>query len=180
MKRLLAVMICLAMIAGIGAAWAESDPEISPEAAKVDAFGIPTVEDIADAKAEADALWESEDYSGAAQAYEELSKQAGWMAQIIKAVNMPSVPENEGAAPAGDMAERVAKADALAQEYLEIKKQAAIRAGLGYYYSEDYESALPFLMEALYMIDASDTENWALCAQAVLVIIGVTEAPEED
>ena len=35
-------------------------------------------------------------------------------------------------------------------------------------------------MEALYMIDASDTENWALCAQAVLVIIGETEAPEED
>lgn len=180
MKRLLAVMICLAMIAGIGAAWAESDPEISPEAAKVNAFGIPTVEDIASLKAEADKLWESEDYFSAAEDYEELSKQAGWMVQIVEAVNLPLVLESKDAAPAGDFAESIAKAAAMAKEYLEIQKQATIRAGLGYYYSDEYESALPFLMEALFMINASDTENWALCAQAIMVIIGETEAPEED
>ena len=178
MKRLLAVMLCLAMIAGIGAAWAEADPEISPEAAKVNAFGIPNVEDIANLKAEADALWENEDYSGAAEAYEELSQQAGWMVEIIAAVNMPSDLEDEKAL-AGNMAESVAKADALRKEYREIKKLANIRAGLGYYYNNDYDSALPYLMQALYMIDASDTENWTLCAQAVLVIVGVAEPPED-
>ena len=175
MKRLLAVMICLAMIAGIGAAWAEE--EVSPEASKVEALGIPTVEDIAEMKAEADELWEDEDYDGAAEAYEELARQAGWMLEIVAAVNMPN---NAADAAPAEMAERIDKADALAEEYLAVKKLANIRAGLGYYYNEDYESALPFLMEALAMIDAGDTENAALCAGAVMVIIGEAEAPEEE
>ena len=174
MKRLLSVMICLAMIAGIGAAWAEA--EVSPEAAKVEAYGIPTVEDIAGMKAEAEEMWADEDYDGAAGAYAELARQAGWMLEIVAAVNMPY--DAAEAAPA-DMAERIAKANALAEEYLAVKKLASIRAGLGYYYNEDYENALPFLMEALAMIDAADTENWALCAGAVLVIIGEVEAPEK-
>ena len=169
MKRLLAVMICLAMIAGIGAAWAEE--EVSPEASKVEALGIPTVEDIAEMKAEADELWEDEDYDGAAEAYEELAKQAGWMLEIVTAVS---------SSPAEGPAELVARANALAEEYLAMKKLATVRAGLGYYYSDDYDSALPFLMEALAMIDAGDTENAALCAGAVMVIIGEAEAPEEE
>lgn len=169
MKRLLAVMICLAMLAGIGAAWAEE--EVSPEASKVEVFGIPTVGDIAEMKAEADELWEDEDYDGAAEAYEELAKQAGWMLEIVTAVS---------SSPAEGPAELVARANALAEEYLAMKKLATVRAGLGHYYSDDYDSALPFLMEALAIIDAGDTEDAALCAGAVMVIIGEAEAPEEE
>ncbi len=180
MKRLLAVIICLAMIAGVAAAWAESDPEVSPEAAKVDAFGIPTVNDIAEMKAEADGLWDEQDYIGAAEAYAELAQQAGWMLEIVTAINQPYyTAENADAVPA-EMAERVAKSKAQAEEYLAIKKLATIRAGLSCFNNEDYESALPFLMEALSLIDAADTENWALCAGAILMIIEEVEIPEEE
>ena len=181
MKRLLAVMLCLAMLTCIGAACADTDPEISPEAAKVEAFGIPSREDIAELKAEADELWEEKDYSGAAEAYAELADQAGWMAEIAMAVNAPyDTSSDADAASAGEMKERVAKAEALAVEYLEIEKLAAVRAGLSYYRDDDYENALPFLMKALYLMDVSDTENWILCAEAVLVIIGETEVPEAE
>ncbi len=177
MKRLLAVMICLVMLFGIGAAWAEADPEVSPEASKVDAFGIPTVEEIAEMKAEAEGMWEDEDYLGAAEAYEELAQQAGWMLEIVTAINLPA--QSADAVPA-EMTERVAKGKALAEEYLAVKKLAILRAGLSYYYNEDYDSALPFLMEALTLIDAADAENWTLCASAILVIIEEVEAPEEE
>ena len=177
MKRLLAVMICLAMLFGIGAAWAEADPEVSPEAAKVDAFGIPTVEEIAEMKAEAEKLWEEQDYAGAAEVYEELARQAGWMLEIFTAINLPA--QNADAVPA-EMAERVAKGKAQVEEYLAVKKLATIRAGMSYFRSDDYESALPFLMEALSLIEASDTENWALCASAILMIIEEVEVPEAE
>ncbi len=177
MKRLMALVLSLVMLAAFGAAYAGGDVETTPEEEKVTAFGIPTKEDLADLKADADAQWDEEDYSGAAEDYAELAEKAGWLYEIVAAVNAPLAG---GEAADSAIAERVGKAESLAGEYFEIYKLALIRAGMGYYYAEDYEEALPYLLQALEKIDAADTENWILCAEAVMVIIGETEAPEAE
>ncbi len=182
MKRLLAVVLCLTMLAGFGSALAEEDAAALPETAKVEDIGIPTGETLAELKAEADEKWDEEDYAGASDSYAELAAQAGWLADIILSANKPfdsADPEAQAAFTADAMYEKVATAKALADEYIAMRKLALIRAGLGYYYEDDFESALPFLMEALRLIDISDQENWMLCAQAVLVIAGAVQAPAE-
>ena len=175
MKRLLALVLSLVMLAGIAAVFAEEDPETLPEVAKINAFGIPTMEELNEMKADADALWDEEDYSAAADAYAELAAKAEWMVQILGIVNAPTLGA-EGDVDS-TVAEGVKKVDDLFDNVFEIYKQALIRAGIGLYYEEEYEEALPYLLEALKAIEAADTENWALCAEAVLVIIGEVEAP---
>ena len=178
MKRLLALVLSLVMLAGIAAVFAEEDVETLPEAAKINAFGIPTMEELNEMKADADALWDEEDYSGAADAYAELAAKADWMAEILAIVNVPTLGA-EGDVDSA-VADGVKKVDDLFDNVFAIYRLALIRAGMGFYNTEEYEEALPYLLEALKAIEAADTENWTLCARAVLVIIGEVEAPEAE
>lgn len=182
MKRLLSVFLCLALLAGLVPAFAEEEVTALPQEAAVEALGIPSPDDIGVLYEQADSLWEDESYSVAADEYANLAVQAGWMAEIISSVNSPYTladADAQAAFASDPLAESVAKAKELANEYLNIRKVALARAGLCYFKETDYEAALPFLMEALKLISLSDQELWMECARAVLIIAGAVPESAE-
>lgn len=182
MKRLLAVILCVTMMAGFGIALGE-DVSVLPGEAEVEEFGIPTGEELADLKAEAEAFWQDQNYSSAADAYTDLAFKAGWMADILSRVNAPLTaadPEAQAAFSSGALFEQVTAAGQLEEEYTALRKLALIRTGMSYYYQEDFDNALPFLMEALRLIDISEAEDWTMCTEAVLAIVSPNAPVEEE
>ena len=182
MKRVLALFCCLFLMAPVMIAFAETTDEadsefdLSEEQQRIEELGIPTVSSVATMKAEADELWNNKDYEAAAIAYSEYAEQANWLANIISAGLEPyysaSYDDRDNWYPDELSFTALATAETTSNSYKSERNRAMLYEGLCYYYLNDYESALPLLINALELIEIEDEENWGLGMEALYSIVG--------
>ena len=177
MKKLLSIILFLVMLLSAFSVYAEeNDLDITPYTEKANELGIPNITLIADLQERADALWEAGNYEEAIAVYDNLATQANWLANIIASVDKPfysADSDDRDSFYLNDMYDTASRAEAAANSYKEIRNQALARNGMCYYYLKDYTNAVSYLMKALSLIEIADTQNWKMCADAVIDIVGL-------
>lgn len=193
MKRIIAILLMISLaFACIAFSVAEETEDttssvdttfdFSEQEAKIQELGIPTVDSVYDLRKTADALWETEDYVAAADAYATYAKQANWLANLITAGLEPYYGASydnrknfsfSGFQKGSNYKHDLAASERKANNYKNERNRAMLREGLCYYNLNQYEVALPLLIKALDLIDIKDTDNWQIGMNALYDIIGL-------
>ena len=155
---------------------ADTPFDLSSSTQQLTELGIPTITSIDTLKANADTLWDNQNYTDAAAAYAKYAKQVNWFANISSSGLEPyygaSYDDRKDFSPTQFSVYDLSSYENASNSYKTERNRAILYEGLCYYHLGDYTSALPLLIKALDLIDIQDEVNWKVGMEALYAIIG--------
>lgn len=169
--------LALAMVCVVSVLYAqESDPtDISDIVSEFEEIGLPTAEFVEDLATRANDAFESEEWEEAAEAYDQLSRSANWLANLIRSGLEPFYSasyDERDEFPYSKLRPLIPIED-MSNNYVQMRNDAMVNRALSLIQMGQDREAASLLYRALDLIDIDSEELWAEARQALFSLIGV-------
>ena len=151
-----------------------SDPlDLSVQKEQIEKYGVPTIEAIEELKEKADALYDSQSWEKAAEAYEVYARNVNWLANLLSQCVEPyySASYDDRKATAYSTLKPFIPFESKANEYKRSRNQAYVKVGLCYKNLGDVKNAVTYLHKGLDLLDVEDLVYWTMAKDAMAEIL---------
>lgn len=180
MKKIITILIFA--ILAIGCAFAQntktkSTPDelsLVTQQEMLSEYGIPTVEAVDKMWESAGELYDSQNWEQAITAYEQFSKQANWLANLLSQCLKPyySASYDEKKNVNYATIKTFLPYEKASNNYKRLRNTAFIRMGLCYKNLNDNKNALAYLHKGLSLLDMDSIDDWLTASMALSELVG--------
>lgn len=152
----------------------DKDPlDISQELKKIAEYGVPTITLVDLMKAKADTLYNSKSWSEAIDAYDEFSKKANWLANLLSICVEPyySASYRDQENVSRRTLEKWIPYENASNKYKRLRNQAYVRIGLCYKNLGNIDKAVAYLYKGLDFVSLDSSDDWSQAAEALSDIL---------
>lgn len=155
------------------------DPlDVSKLVEQIEKYGVPTISAVDEMWTKAKALYDTQDWKGAAEAYEKYAKHANWLANLLAQCVEPyyGASYDDRKNISYTLLKQYIPYETASNKLKGNRNEAYVKMGLCYKHMGDVNRAVTFLHKGLDLLDIEQTTIWSEAASALAEIVGYSAA----